>query len=33
MCDRITKSIFSIPCYDTMDNDEIELIIKVLNEF
>ena len=33
ICDKITKSIFSIPCYDTMDNDEIELIIKVLNEF
>jgi len=33
ICDKITKSIFSIPCYDTMDNDEIELIIRIINKF
>lgn len=33
ICDKITKSIFSIPCYDTMNNDEIELIIRIINSF
>jgi len=33
ICDKITKNIFSIPCYDTMDNDEIELIIRIINSF
>ena len=33
ICNKITKTIFYIPCYDTIDSDEIEKIIKILNNF